>query len=130
MSSFGEYPCVNVPFAPVYIAFTSTAISAVICLVTVTGNTMVVLAIFIDPNKELKTPFNFFVANLAICDLFVGIVLDPLSVTYHYFEGSERRFPADRSYLHFPYFISCTASVLSLAAVSYTHLTLPTKLEV
>jgi len=118
MSSFGEYPCVNVLFAPVYVAFTSTAISAVICLVTVTGNTMVVLAIFIDPNKELKTPFNYFVANLAICDLFVGIVLDPLSITYHYFEGSERRFPAARYYLHFPYFISCTASVLSLAALT------------
>ena len=79
---------------------------------------MVVLAIFIDPNKELKTPFNFFVANLAICDLFVGIVVDPLSIIYHYFEGSERRFPADRSYIHFPYFISCTASVLSLAALT------------
>ena len=118
MSLLGEYPCINEPVAPRYVAFTSTAISAVICLVTVTGNLMVVLAIFIDPNKELKTSFNYFVANLAVCDLFVGIVLDPLSAVYHYFEGSERRFPADLAYLHIPYFISCTASVLSLAALT------------
>ena len=118
MSLFGEHPCINVPIAPEYLAFTTTALSVVICFVTVTGNMMVVLAIFIDPNKELKTPFNYFVANLAICDLFVGIVVDPLSIIYHYFEGSERRFPAARYYLHFPYFISCTASVLSLAALT------------
>ena len=67
----------------VFIAFTTTALSVVICFVTVTGNMMVVLAIFSEPNKELKTPFNFFVANLAICDLFVGIVVDPLSIIYH-----------------------------------------------
>ena len=66
----------------------------------------------------LSNKFSHNLANLAVCDLFVGIVLDPLSVTYHYFEGSERRFPADRYYLHFPYFISCTASVFSLAALT------------
>ena len=118
MSFFGEHPCINVPIAPEYLSFTATALSVVICFVTVTGNMMVVLAIFIDPNKELKTPFNYFVANSAICDLLVGIVVDPLSIIYHYFEGSERRFPADLSYIYFPYFISCTASVLSLAALT------------
>ena len=87
-------------------------------LVTVTGNLLVLLAILIDPNKDLKSPFNYFVANLALCDLFVGFVVDPMSVAYHYSEGSARKYPMKLVYLHIPYFISSTASVLSLAALT------------
>ncbi|KAK2572899.1 Adenosine receptor A2a [Acropora cervicornis] len=113
-----EYPCINDTIAPSYIAFISSSLSGVMSLVTITGNLLVVLAIFINPNKDLKSPFNYFVANLAICDLLVGFLVDPMSVAYHYSEGAAKRFPASRVYLHIPYFISCTASVLSLAALT------------
>ena len=88
----------------------------------------VVLAIFIDLYKELKTLFNYFVANLAMCDFFVGIVIDPLSESYLYYEGVLWKFPAQLIFPHAPYLASCTASVLSLAALTvdrYWAITLP-----
>lgn len=92
------------------------------CLFTIAGNLLVVLAIFMDPNKDLKSPFNYFVANLAISDLVVGFVVDPLSFAYHLSEGVSRKYPAPLAYIHMPYFISCTASVLSLAALTVDRL--------
>ena len=71
MSLFGEYPCTNQSVAPIYISFTTATICVPLCLFTIAGNLLVVLAIFIDPNKDLKSPFNHFVANLAISDLLV-----------------------------------------------------------
>ena len=118
MSLFGEYPCVNVTIPPSYISFTSATVSVAMCLVTITGNILVVLAIFIDPNKDLKSPFNYFVANLAIADLVVGFVVDPMSVAFHVSEGVAKKYPTDLVYLHIPYFITCTASVFSLAALT------------
>ena len=118
MSLFSEYPCEHQPIAPIAVSFTTATVSAVLCLVTVVGNMLVVLAIFIDPYKDLKTPFNYFVANLAMCDLFVGIVIDPMSVLYLYYEGALQKFPAQLIFLHVPYLASCTASVLSLAALT------------
>ena len=122
MSLFGEYPCINQTIAPSYISFTSAAISVPMCLFTIAGNLLVVLAIFMDPNKDLKSPFNYFVANLAISDLVVGFVVDPLSFAYHLSEGVSRKYPAPLAYIHMPYFISCTASVLSLAALTVDRL--------
>ncbi|XP_022791999.1 5-hydroxytryptamine receptor 1A-beta-like [Stylophora pistillata] len=117
MSLFGEYPCKNESVAPIYISFTTAAVCIPLCLFTVAGNLLVVLAIFTDPNKDLKSPFNYFVANLAISDLLVGFVVDPIAVVYHIMEGVERKLPP-LPYIHMPYFISCTASVLSLAALT------------
>ena len=118
MSLFGEYPCINQTFAPSYISFTTATISVVMCLFTIPGNLLIVLAIFIDPNKDLKSPFNYFVANLAISDLVVGFIVDPMSAVFHVSEGVAKELPTDVVYLHIPYFISCTASVLSLAALT------------
>lgn len=118
MSLFGEYPCINETIAPSYISYASGSLSVIMSLVTVTGNILVVLAIFIDPNKDLKSPFNYLVANLAVCDLFVGLVVDPMSAVYHFSEGAARKYPTKLVYLHIPYFISCTGSVLSLAALT------------
>ncbi|KAJ7392328.1 hypothetical protein OS493_011986 [Desmophyllum pertusum] len=118
MSLFGEYPCINQTIPPSYISFTSASISVALSLFTIAGNILVVLAIFVDPNKDLKSPFNYFVANLAISDLVVGFVVDPMSVAFHVSEGVAKEYPAALVYIHMPYFISCTASVLSLAALT------------
>ncbi|XP_078359132.1 adenosine receptor A1-like [Oculina patagonica] len=118
MSLFGEYPCINQTIPPSYISFTSAAIGVGMCLFTIPGNLLVVLAIFIDPNRDLKSPFNYFVANLAISDLVVGFVVDPMSVAYHVSEGVAKEYPAALVYIHMPYFIASTASVLSLAALT------------
>ena len=118
MSLFGEYPCNDVPFPPSYISITTATVSVAMSLITITGNILVVLAIFIDPNKDLNSPFNYFVANLAIADLVVGFVVDPLAVAFHVSEAVAKKYPTDLVYIHIPYFVSCTASVLSLAALT------------
>ena len=118
MSLFGKYPCDSVPHPPSYMSFTTATISVFLSLVTITGNVLVVLAIFIDPNKNLKFPFNYFVANLAFADLLVGFVVDPMSAAFHLSEGITKKYPAERVYLHIPYFVASTASVLSLAALT------------
>jgi len=41
-----------------------------------------------------------------------------MSVAFHVSEGVAKEYPTDLVYLHIPYFISCTASVLSLAALT------------
>lgn len=118
MALLNGEPCSYVPLAPIAIAFTTAALSMVLCLVSVTGNMFVVLAVFINPNKDLKSSFYYFVVKLAICDLLMGLVVDPLSVAIHYGEGAARAFPFDQVYIRFPYLVSCTASVLSLAALT------------
>ena len=118
MSLFGEYPCINETIPPSYISYTTATVSVVMSLVTITGNILVVLAIFIDPNRDLKSPFNYFVANLAFADLLVGFVVDPLSVAFHLSEGIAKKYPTELVYIHIPYFVSSTASVLSLAALT------------
>ena len=71
MSLFGEPLCSNVS-APVALSYNTLAISVLLCLVTIPGNLLVLLAVSIDPYKELKCPFNYFILNLAIADLIAG----------------------------------------------------------
>ena len=119
MSLFGEYPCADMPIAPSYVSFTTGSFCVPLSLVTITGNVLVVLAILLDPNNNLRSPFNYFVVNLAVADLIVGIVVEPLSLVYLYSEGISGAYPASLDYVFVPYFVSSTASVLSLAALTF-----------
>ena len=114
MSLFGEYPCVNVT-PPTVLSYTTASISIFISTVATLGNSVVLLAIFVDPNKNLRSPFNYFVANLALADLLVGLVVAPLSAVFHVSEGLKTALHLHiRNYLYFSYFIACTASLVSL----------------
>ena len=110
------HPCGNVT-APASQLFITGGLSALLCLVTVPGNLLVVLAVFIDPNKELRSPFSYLVANLAMADLLAGLVTEPFSANYHISRalGLTR---GDDYALHMTFFISCLASILSLAALT------------
>lgn len=113
-----ETPCLN-STAPAVLPFITGGVSAILSLVTVPGNLIVVLAVFIDPHKDLRSPFMYLVANLAMADLLVGLVTEPVSAFYHIKNALgvidyERLSTA----VHMPFFISCTASVLSLAALT------------
>lgn len=127
---FPTTPCFN-STAPVTLPFITGGASVLLCLITVPGNLLVVLAVFIDPNKDLRSPFMYFVANLAMADLLVGLVTDPVSAIYHIKSALglinyETLIPS----VHMPFFISCTASVLSLAALTtdrYLAITSPLK---
>jgi len=118
MSLFGEYPCVNQSIPPSYISFTTASALIPLTVVTLLGNILVLLAIFVDPNHDLKSPFNYFVANLAGADLVVGAVVDPLAIAYHFSEGLYGKYPGSVNYFHVTCFLASTASVLSLAALT------------
>ena len=100
------------------LSFFTAIVSLLLALVTIPGNLIVCIAVLKDPFRSLKTPFTFFVVNLAIADLVVGVVTEPLSVLTHFREGFSLEI---RNYIvpiHMSYFISCTASVSNLAALT------------
>ena len=127
MSLLGKYPCDNIT-APTYLSFSTAASSILITIVASAGNALVVLAVFWNPNKDLRTPFNFFLANLSIADLVVGLILGPMSTIYHILEGLDMLKQRFQDVVHLSYFISCTASLLSLTALAlerYLAITYP-----
>jgi len=87
-------------------------------LVASVGNLLVVLAVFLDPNRDLRSPFNYFVANLGLTDLVVGLVTSPLAATSLISEGLKNPNEQLRVWLRMTYFTSCTASLLSLTALA------------
>lgn len=126
MYFFFEDHCSNAT-VPAILSFTTAGVLGLLCLITVPGNLLVVLAVFIDPNRELRSPFNYFVANLAMADLVVGLVTEPVSVLYHVKEGLGL-LDAGSPVIHLPFFMSCTASILSLLVLTldrYVAITSP-----
>ena len=114
-------------WAPFYLSFITAAISGTLSLITVPGNLMVCVSVIKDPYKELRTPFNFHIISLAIADLIVGLVTEPIAVWLHIREGFSLSIE-NIWLIHMSYFISCTASVLSLCALTvdrYKAITAP-----
>lgn len=130
MSLLGSYSCSNIS-APTSLSITSATICSVLTVTAVIGNILVLLAVVIDPNRNLRSPFNFLVANLAAADLIVGCFALPMSVEFYVREALEGT--SVKSWDHarrVGYFISCTASLLSLAALTvdrFVAITYPMK---
>lgn len=105
--------------APSHLSFFTTSFSILFTILNIPGNILVILAVVIDPYKNLRTPFNYLMANLALADLIVGTVTDPLSIYIHWKEGiNADLLKIEVQVLHMSYFISCTASVLCLATLA------------
>ena len=117
--------------APDALSFFTGGISIILMILNIPGNLLVILAVVLDPNKNLRNSFNFLVMNLAVADLVVGLVTDPLSIHIHFKEGRNQAFAdGEIQAIHMSYFISCTASVLSiilLAIDRYIALVHPTR---
>ena len=115
---FGGRNCTGV-LPPLSLSYLSSSIAFLLFLLTTAGNWLVCLAVYKDPNKELRTPFNFFIVNLAFTDLLVGLVVEPICVAVHMKESlTDEPLADDLTTFHMFYFISCTASVLSLTAIT------------
>lgn len=113
-----EKRCLEIQ-APTELSFISASISIILILTNIPGNILIILALVFDPNKNLRTPFNWLVVNLATADLIVGIITQPISAYFHIKEGL--RYPTDPKELalvHMAYLIPCTASVLSLTSLA------------
>ena len=105
--------------APKELSILSASWSLFSALLNIPGNLLVIVVIAADPFKNLRTPFNYLMANLALADLIVGVISDPFSVYIHCKEVTDSKVTElDYQINHISYFISCTASVLSLAALA------------
>ncbi|KAK3731198.1 hypothetical protein QZH41_006046 [Actinostola sp. cb2023] len=81
------------------------------------GNLIVVLVVLMDPFKEFRKPFTLLILNLAVTDLIVGCLAEPLSVMIHYREA--KKMSITISWLsQTAYFLCATASLLSLAVLT------------
>ena len=101
------------------LSYVTASTSALFSLITIPGNLLICMAVYLDPYRRLRTPFNIVVANLAFADLIVGAMTEPLSVYIHIKEGTEKQITLlEARALQLSYFISCTASVLSISLLA------------
>ena len=125
----GPLECRN-SSAPQTLSFITAAMSSLLVLITIPGNLLICVAVVKDPFKTLRSPFNLFLLNISAADLVVGLAVLPLSIAYHSLEGMGVMYDVLTKALHLSFFISCTASVLSIAALSidrYVCITSPMK---
>ena len=105
-------------WAPFATSVTTATVSAILCVITVPGNLLICWAVIWNPTRNLKTPFNYLVLNLAIADLIVGIVTEPVFVGYHTNEALKHPVLSVRWVVYTSYFMTSTASVLSIMALA------------
>ena len=110
-------PCFPVVQAPKELSYFTAIASIILCLVISSGNFLIILAVIIDPLKKLRSPFSFFLVNLAVSDLVVGIITMPASYAAHMSETKGRIPDHLIKIFQISYFASATASVLSLGAL-------------
>ena len=100
-------------------SYFTVSVAFILMVLNIPGNLLQILAVVLDPFKKLRTPFNFMMTNLAIADLLVGTVTEPMSIYTHWTEGMGNHVTLGQSRVLFmSYFISCTASLLSLATLA------------
>lgn len=94
---------------------------------TIPGNLLVVVAVMRNVNKDMRTPFCAFILCLSVTDLLVGLLVEPMSIFTHWREI--HGMSISLSWLsQVTYFLGCTASLLSLTALTvdrYVSITSP-----
>lgn len=105
-------------WAPFATSVTTATVSAILCIITVPGNLLICWTVIWNPTRNLKTPFNYLVLNLAIADLIVGAVTEPVFVGYHTNEALKRPVLGVRWVVYTSYFMTSTASILSIMALA------------
>ncbi|XP_057305315.1 uncharacterized protein LOC130642243 [Hydractinia symbiolongicarpus] len=119
-------------WAPKGLSIFTTASSVLFTLTATVGNALIIIVVVKDPLRKLRSPFLYFIVNLAISDLIVGVITMPISVYNHTTESLDikENKPLKRRILHLSFFISVTASILNLMALSidrYIAITFPLK---
>ena len=62
-------------FDSIIVTIIVACIAGIVSFVTIIGNVLTISAFFID--KSLRTYSNYFILNLSIADLFIGILIAP-----------------------------------------------------
>lgn len=104
-------------WAPISLSYFTATASLLLSILIFLGNSLIILAVVIDPWHKLRTPFSYFLVNLAVSDLVVGSIALPTAFVAHLSEAKGHVPEYQVKLIHLTYFISTTASVLSLAAL-------------
>lgn len=115
MSSFD---CDGNITAPHALSIFTASTSCLIAFIGTIGNSLIISVVLLDPLKKLHTPFNYFVVNLSVSDLVVDAVFLPISVYAHTLEAMKELTDKGANVFHISFFISMTASILSLTALT------------
>ena len=106
-------------WSPFATSVTTATVAGILTLVTAPGNLLICWAVIKNPTGNLKTSFNYLVLNLAIADLIIGAVTDPLFVGYHVIEALRNEVSMKTIWVvHVSYFLTSMASVLSIVALA------------
>ncbi|XP_078357405.1 trace amine-associated receptor 3-like [Oculina patagonica] len=67
------------------ITLTVSAVAMIMCPIIVFGNSLVVLSVWRDPLKSIRSsPPDFILLSMAVADLLVGLVACPLTLYWHW----------------------------------------------
>lgn len=109
--------CFPVIQAPTWLSYFTAITSCIMCVVVTSGNSLIILSVIIDPLRRLRTPFSYFLVNLAVTDFIVGTTSLPIAA-YGCFQEVKGKVPGYIPIMiHVTYFIPSTVSVLSLGAM-------------
>lgn len=104
--------------APYELSVFTASTSCVIAFLGIIGNLVIISVVLLDPLKKLHTPFNFFVVNLSVSDLVLGAVSLPIAAYVHVLEALKEVNNAYWYVFRGSFFISMTASILNLIALT------------
>ena len=105
-------------WAPFATSVTTSTVAAILTLVTMPGNLLICWAVIRNPTRKLNSPFNYLVLNLAVADLIIGAVTDPMFVAFHVNEALGKDVLGIVWVVHVSYFLTSTASVASIVALA------------
>lgn len=88
----------------------------IVIVMTILGNILVVASLILE--KRLWKVGNIFIVNLAVSDLFVGIIVAPVAVSYE-LNGDWNYGPVACDFWISMDIICCTASIVNLCVISY-----------
>ena len=106
--------------APQTLAVTTIVSSIILCITSVVGNILIILAVVLDPNKNLRTPFSWLIVNLSTADLFAGAITCPVITSFHNRIRLGRSLDDGETFLFdTSLLISSTASALAIASLAF-----------
>ena len=105
-------------WAPKLLSYFTSCSSLLMGLMATAGNLLIVIAVIVDPYHKLRSSFNYFVVNLAICDLLIGVITLPISTYIHLKEAEGIIAGQTSKVVHISYIASYIVSTFSLAALT------------
>lgn len=119
----------NHPLLHVKVTSTEVAITIALAVITTAGNLLVIVAVYKDPFRELRTTSNYLLVNLAVADLITGLIVEPLWALEHWVkEGRLQYFISANVILALTVEASCL-TVLFLTIERYIVLERPLRSE-